>query len=204
MGDYSCFAMWYNGTRPCWTFACFILADDFVALFDESDIRFQQMQRWEDTAGRQFWISMKFRDNEDCRGSFVVMRTDEMLLNAAEACARQGKEAEAKELLWQLQDMRGAVRTEASGQDLVEAIWIERRKELYGEGFGLFDMIRNEKPLVRGGNHGEYMGSVQLPAHSWRFIYQIPQTELLNNENMSDAVWPNGDQNPYDGVYTPQ
>ena len=147
---------------------------------------------------------MKFRDKEDCRGSFVVMRSDEMLLNAAEACARQGKEAEAKELLWQLQDMRGAVRTEASGQDLVEAIWIERRKELYGEGFGLFDLIRTEKPLVRGGNHVDWGGSVQFPAHSWRLIYQIPQSELLNNENMSDAVWPNGDQNPYDGVYTPQ
>ncbi len=204
MGDYSCFAMWLNNTRPCWTFGCFILADDFVALFDESDIRYQQMQRWEDTAGRQFWISMKFRDNEDCRGSFVVMRTEEMLLNAAEACARQGKEQEAKDLLWQLQDMRGAVRTEASGQDLVEAIWIERRKELYGEGFGLFDLIRNEKPLVRGGNHVEYQGSVQFPAHSWRLIYQIPTSELLNNENMSDAIWPAGDQNPYDGVYTPQ
>lgn len=206
MGDYSCFAMWLNNTRACWTFACFFLSDDFVKLFDESDIRFQQMQNWDDPNGttRKIWISMKFRDKEDCRGSFVVMRSDEMLLNAAEACARQGKEAEAKELLWQLQDMRGAVRTEASGQDLVEAIWIERRKELYGEGFGLFDLIRTEKPLVRSGNHVDWGGSVQFPAHSWRLIYQIPQSELLNNENMSDAVWPNGDQNPYDGVYTPQ
>lgn len=204
MGDYSPFAMWVNNTRPCWTFACFLLADDFVALFDENDIRYQQMEQWEDEVGRKIWVTMKFRDKEDCRGSMVIMRSDEMLLNAAEACARQGKEAEAKELLWKLQDLRGATRTEASGQDLVEAIWIERRKELYGEGFGLFDMLRNEKPLVRGGNHVEYSGSVQLPAHSWRFIYQIPQTELLNNENMSDAIWPNGDQNPYDGVYSPQ
>ena len=56
--------MWYNGTRSCWTFACFILADDFVKLFDESDIRYQQMQYWDDPAGtsRKFWISMKFRE----------------------------------------------------------------------------------------------------------------------------------------------
>ncbi len=204
MGDYSPFAMWYNGTRPCWTFSCFILADDFVKLFDESDIRYQQMQQWEDASGQKFWISMKFRDNEDCRGSMIVMRSDEMLLNAAEACAHQGKESEAKELLWQLQDMRQAKRTEASGQELLEAIWIERRKELYGEGFATFDMIRTEQPLVRGGNHVAYGGSIQLPAHSWRFIYQIPSTELKNNTSMVDDIWPNGDQNPYDGVYEPQ
>lgn len=206
MGDYSPFAMWYNGTRSCWTFACFILADDFVKLFDESDIRYQQMQNWDDPAGtsRKFWISMKFRDNEDCRGSMVVMRSDEMLLNAAEACARQGKESEAKDLLWQLQDMRGAVRTEASGEELVKAIWIERRKELYGEGFALFDIIRNELPLERTGNHVDWGGATPFPARSWRLIYQIPNTELLNNDSMTDAVWPNGDQNPYDGVYEPQ
>lgn len=203
MGDYSPFAMWYNNTRSCWTFSCFILADDFVNLFDKTDIRFQQMQQWEDNAGQKFWISMKFRDNEDCRGSMIVMRSDEMLLNAAEACARQGKEAEAKELLWQLQDMRQAKRTEASGEDLLKAIWIERRKELYGEGFAVFDMIRTEQPLVRGGNHVAYGGSVQLPAHSWRFIYQLPSAELKNNKSLVDEIWPNGDQNPYDGVYVP-
>lgn len=204
MGDYSPFAMWYNNTRSCWTFSCFILANDFVSLFDAEDIRFQQMEQWEDAAGRKFWISMKFRDNEDCRGSMVVMRADEMQLNAAEACARQGKEAEAKQLLWALQDLRGAKRTEASGEALVQAIWIERRKELYGEGFALFDILRTEQGLVRGGNHLDYGGSIQLEPHSWRLVYQIPSSELKNNKAMVDEIWPAGDQNPYDGVYTPQ
>ncbi len=201
MGDYSPFAMWFNNTRACWTFAGFILADDFVNLFDESDIRFKQMQQWEDNSGRKFWISMKFRDNEDCRGSMVVMRTEEMLLNAAEACVRQNKDNEAKELLWQLQEMREAKKTEASGQDLLNAIWLERRKELYGEGFATYDLVRTEQPLVRGGNHIAYGGSFQFPAHSWRFIYQIPSEELKNNESMSDEIWPAGDQNPFDGVF---
>lgn len=75
----------------------------------------------------------------------VVMRSDEMLLNAAEALARQGKEGEAKELLWQLQDLRNAKRTESTGDQLIEDILVERRKELYGEGFAVFDLfvIRN-------------------------------------------------------------
>lgn len=202
MGDYSPFAMWYNNTRKCWTFHCFILADDFVSLFDEDDIRFKQMEKWNDGT-KDFWVSFKFRDNEECRGSMVVMRSDEMLLNAAEACARQGKEAEAKDLLWQLQDLRNAKRTEASGNDLVEAILLERRKELYGEGFALFDITRNQKPLLRTGNHVAYGGATPLPARSWRLIYQLPSNELKNNKALVDDIWPAGDQNPYSGVYEP-
>jgi len=203
MGDFSPFAMWYNNTRKCWTFHGFILADDFVKLFDKDDIRYKQMEHWNDGT-KDFWVSMKFRDNEDCRGSIVVMRSDEMLLNAAEACAREGKENEAKDLLWQLQDLRNAKRTQASGKDLIEAILIERRKELYGEGFAIFDIVRNQKALLRTGNHVAYNGATPLPARSWRFIYQIPSSELKNNKSMSDEIWPKGDQNPYSGVYTPQ
>ena len=206
MGDYSLFAMWYNNTRKCWSFYGFILADDFVSLFDEDDIRFKQMERWtegDDENKISYWVSYKFRDNEDCRGSMVVMRSDEMLLNAAEALARQGKDGEAKEMLWQLQDLRNAKRTEATGSELIEAILLERRKELYGEGFSLFDMVRNQKPLLRTGNHVDYSGSFQFPARSWRFIFQLPSAELKNNKALVDEVWPAGDQNPYDGVYEP-
>lgn len=207
MGDYSLFAMWKNNTRKCWTFAGFILADDFVKTFDEEDIRFKQMEQWEEGDGKNkktFWVSYKFRDNEDCRGSIILMRSDEMLLNAAEACARQRKDGEAKSLLWQLQDLRNAKRTEATGDELIEAILLERRKELYGEGFALFDMVRNQKPLLRTGNHVAYNGNKQLPARSWQFIFQFPDAELKNNKALVDEVWPAGDQNPYSGVFKPR
>ena len=200
MGDYSPFAMWANWTRACWTFQCFYLANPFVAKFESNDIRASQFEWvWD-----MIWISYKFRDNADCRGSIVFMRTESMLLNAAEALCRQGKNDEAKTMLWQLQDMRGATRSVSTGKELLEEIWLERRKELYGEGYGLFDMVRTEKPLLREGNHIDYQGHIELPAHSWRFIFQIPRGELLNNKNLVDDIWPAGDQNPYDGVYQPK
>lgn len=199
MSDYSPFAMWANDTRKCFTFRCFFLSDNFVAMFDEEDIRASQFEYWWD----QIYASFKFRDNEECRGSIVFMRAEEMLLNAAEALARQKKDKEAQELLWQLQDLRSAKRTTATGNDLVEAILIERRKELYGEGFALYDINRNQKPLLREGNHVTYGGAKSFPARSWRLIYQIPSTELKNNKSMVDDIWPAGDQNPYDGVYQP-
>jgi hypothetical protein len=199
MSDYSLFAMWGNDTRKCFTFRAYFLPNDFVALFSEEDIRYQ-FEVWWDV----IYASFKFRDNDDCRGSIVFMRSEEMLLNAAEALAHQNKEVEAKELLWKLQDMRNAQRTTSSGDDLIEDILIERRKELYGEGYALFDMLRNQKPLLRTGNHIDYGGGTTLPARSWRFIFQLPNAELKNNKALVDGIWPNGDQNPYDGVYAPQ
>ncbi|MDR3252442.1 MAG: RagB/SusD family nutrient uptake outer membrane protein [Tannerella sp.] len=198
MGDYSIFAMWGNGTRKCWTFAGWFLSDPFVALYDKEDIR-SQFEYWWD----QIYASFKFRDNDDCRGSMVFMRAEEMLLNEAEALARQNKESAAQELLWKLQDMRKAKRSVSSGNYLIEDILLERRKEMYGEGYALFDMLRNRKPLLREGNHANYGGGVKFPAQSWRFIFQLPNAEMKNNKSLIDGIWPNGDQNPYDGVYTP-
>ena len=37
----------------------------------------------------------------------------------------------------------------SSQQDLLETIWLERRKELWGEGFSLIDIIRNQQAVVR-------------------------------------------------------
>jgi tetratricopeptide (TPR) repeat protein len=199
MGDYSPFAMWANWTRNGYTFQCFFLSNDFVNQFDDGDIRKSQIY----FVWNVIYYSMKFRDTEDLTGSIIFMRSEEMLLTQAEALARMGKEAQAKELLWQLQEMRGAKKTTATGNDLVEAILMERRKELYGEGLSWFDMIRNQKPLTRTGNHVSYGGGKQFPARSWRFVYQIPNSEIINNKSMEEGIWPAGDQNPFDGVYVP-
>ena len=204
MSDYSPYAMWYIGQENrtnsgCWSFRCFFLAQSFVDKFEANDIRASQFG-WE-------WgcihYTYKFRDSDDCRGSIVFMRTESMLLNSAEALCRQGKYDEAKAMLWTLQEMRGTTCSTSTGDALLEEIWLERRKELYGEGYGLFDLNRTQKPLLRGSNHYLGGGDLQLPARSWRFIYQIPRSELLNNKAMVDDIWPNGDQNPYDGVYQP-
>ena len=203
MGDYSPYAMWYIGRDDrgygYWSFKCFFLAQAFVDTFDANDIRASQFG-WE---WDMVHYTLKFRDNEEGRGSIVIMRTEGMLLNAAEALCRQGKDDAAKELLWTLQDMRQTPRSVSTGDELLEEILLGRRKELYGEGYGLFDMLRNQKPLLRGSNHWVGGGDTPFPANSWRFIFQIPRGELLNNKALKDDIWPAGDQNPYDGVYEP-
>lgn len=202
-GDYGPFALWANWvTRnggDLWSFNCFFLPDAFVALFEDGDIRRQQMFFRADQ-GYGLWCSPKFYDNLDLTGSFVYMRADEMLLIEAEAKAHQGDNDGARALLGQLQSMRGETPSTKSGDALVEDILLERRRELFGEGHAWLDIIRNVKPLVREGNHNSYSGDVQIPAKSWRFVYQVPNNEILNNPNINSTFWPAGDQNVFDAI----
>ena len=203
-GDYGPFAMWANWvTRnggDLWSFNCWFLPDAFVALFEDGDIRKGQMFFRADQ-GNGLWCSSKFYDNLDLTGSFVYMRSDEMLLIEAEAKAHNGDATGALALLNQLQEMRGATPSTKTGDALVEDILLERRKELYGEGFGWLDIIRSCKPLLREGNHKDYSGYTPIPAKSWTFVYQIPNNEILNNPNINGELWPDGDQNPFAQYY---
>lgn len=203
MGDgaYGPFALWTNyivrdGDAGGWSFNCFFLNDKFVNLFTEGDIRLGQIH-WND--GLALHLSDKFYDNSSLCGDFVFMRSEDMLLIEAEADARQGKEAEALTLLNELQSLRGAKLSASTGEALVEDILIERRKELYGEGYAWYDIIRNQKALVRDGNHENFGGAKSFPARSWRFVYQIPTSEIQNNPNINSDTWPTAGagQNPY-------
>ena len=146
-----------------------------------------------------------------------LMRGSEMLLIMAEAKANLGDAGTAKSLLNTLQSARNVKTLTATTDkaDLLEAIYVERRKELLGEGLtGSYDLLRLQKPLVRkaacatnpaghftwgmteldgyNGSDAEPQGTI--PSNDYRFICQIPQMELVNNEAISNA-----DQNPYKG-----
>lgn len=203
MGDgaYGPFALWTNylvrNGDDKWSFNCFFVNDKFYEMFDANDVRGKQIH-YDESLGLH--LSDKFYDNAELCGDFVFMRTEDMLLIEAEAKARQGNTTDALALLNELQSLRGATLTTTTNQDsLVEAILIERRKELYGEGYAWYDMIRNQKPLLREGNHANFGGSWQFPSRSWRFVYQIPNSEILNNPNINSDTYPTpgAGQNPY-------
>lgn len=114
--------------------------------------------------------------------NIILMRGAEMLLIEAECLARTGKEAEAQVVLHTLQVKRdpSAVKTSATGANLIDEIHVERRKELFGEGFAFYDYKRLRKPIVRTGNHyGEC--KFEIPADDQRLVFQIPQAEMQVN-----------------------
>lgn len=130
---------------------------------------------------------------------YLYMRAAEMFLIEAEALARQGQDAAAITVLESLVKPRLATYSAAtlSGTSLINEILLQRRIELWGEGFSLFDIKRTKAGLNRAtgtGNHGAPNFNpvvYTLPDASPLFLMRIPQRELDNNPNMTP-----GDQNP--------
>lgn len=90
-------------------------------------------------------------EGEDGVGDLVLMRTSEMYLVNAEARARLGDLSGAAARLNELRAARGAklASDTETQQQLVDDILLERRRELWGEGFSLQDIIRNQQAIVR-------------------------------------------------------
>ncbi len=174
-------------------------------LYDEmqdGDIRKELIGPYTIAAGITMdYINLKFNagrpGGKGFAADYVMMRPEEMLLIEAEARAELGDNSGAQALLQELWDARfeDAPAVTETGQALLDAIYLERRIELWGEGFSMRDIRRLQRPLDRtGSNHQAYANSplyLELPANSPLFIYQIPQSEIDNNDQITA-----GDQNP--------
>ena len=133
------------------------------------------------------------------QGDYLYMRAAEMYLIEAEALARQGQDGPARTALETLVKTRFPAYTAAalSGSALVDEVLLQRRIELWGEGFSLMDIKRLNQGLNRPtgtGNHGAPSfnpGVLTTSPKDSRFLMRIPQRELDNNSNMTAA-----DQNP--------
>jgi len=80
----------------------------------------------------------------------IIFRLPDAILLRAEACANLGKNDEAIRLLDIVRDRAGAtdyVEGETPNEDLSDAIFYERWKELFGEGYYFFDMVRTKRIL---------------------------------------------------------
>jgi hypothetical protein len=130
---------------------------------------------------------------------YLYMRASEMYLIEAEALARQAQEPAARTALETVIKARYPAYTAAgfSGAGLLAEILLQRRIELWGEGFSLMDIKRTNQGLNRptgAGNHGSPNfdpGVYITGAADARFIMKLPKREIDNNINMTQA-----DQNP--------
>ncbi|HTM97593.1 MAG TPA: RagB/SusD family nutrient uptake outer membrane protein [Pedobacter sp.] len=134
-------------------------------------------------------------------GDVVNMRVAEMFLIEAESRARLGLAGNASEttnaqnVLFTLAKNRDAsyVLSTNTGTALIDEIMIQRRVELWGEGFRFFDLKRLNLPVDRtGGNHTIALsGVLTVPAGGPEWQWAIPQAEIDANP----AIGPGG-QNP--------
>lgn len=123
-------------------------------------------------------------------GDIMYMRVAEMYLIEAEALARQGKNTESQDVLFLLANNRNPqyVKSTKTGTDLVNEILLQRRIELWGEGFRFLDLKRLNAKLDRNGsNHNTALAvvmSVDPGDILWEFL--IPKAELDANPAIKD------------------
>lgn len=142
-------------------------------------------------------IPRKFSAGNDkgFAADLVLMRPEEMLLIEAEARVRMNEDDVARNLLRELwsQRMDNPKPVYSSGPALLQKILLERRIELWGEGFRGFDLKRLKLGVDRNNsNHNIVVArTMSLPAESEKFVYQIPQAEIDANPNIGEE-----NQNP--------
>lgn len=191
------------------------MADPFFKnLFDTNDIRSQLFQ-WDGLPGREGLLRYsKFKFKTGLIADIVLMRAAEMYLIEAEAEARNGNITNAVTVLNELKTARNAnaYTGSLSQNEVVKEILIERRKELFGEGFSLSDIIRTQGTVVRkpyvdasgqpikvqvitpdgtvktvnGRGHSvfNFPDQTAFAPNSKYYLFSIPQKEVENNPNL--------------------
>lgn len=183
----------------------------FVDNYSDNDYRKDLFQTWGYTpqGGKVIKLlndKFKMQSVDDQLADMNLMRVAEIYLIKAEAACRLGKTAEAQTLLHTLQQARmkdgyTAPEVTATGDDLLSAIWMERRKELWGEGFAITDIIRNQQSIARKAWSGEvtvdgekmegeghttvqFNDGTPFVANSKYYLFRITETEELQNQNL--------------------
>lgn len=116
-----------------------------------------------------------------------VFRTAEMVLIRAEARAEQNKftganSAESDINLLRANRITGyAPVTFASKDAAIDAVLLERFKELPFEGHRFFDLKRRNLPVTRLATDAPNVPAQTLAAGNYRFLLPIPQPEILAN-----------------------
>ena len=159
------------------------------------------------TAGCPPYTQMKFGTYQDVIYQSVncndipLMRVEEMYLILAEAQAMAGDPAAGAATL---QNFVSTYRdpaytcTATEASKVQDAVWMQRRIELWGEGFSYYDLMRLNKGVDRRGAGFQPQYTYNIPAGDKALIYRLPQAEIEGNPLISEA-----DNNPAADQPTP-
>lgn len=146
------------------------------------------------------YTNVKFGAYQDVMGNttnsqdWPLMRVEEMYLIKAEGEAMSGNLPTAKQTLENfVKTYRNPsyVCNASSAEAMQDEIWLQRRMELWGEGFALFDILRLKKPIIRKGTNYEAIVQFNIDPESQIMIYRIPQCEMETNKGIKEE-----DNNP--------
>ncbi len=157
--------------------------DAATNLYDAGDDRIALIDTNTHTShGLQYRLTGKFPDAIANDDNVILVRYEEVILNKAEAQSRSSVAAlTVANTLNLIANKRGiAPYIAPTTADVMK----ERRRELIGEGFRFFDLIRNGQKILRGDSQEPYPDATGIPAGDSRLVYPIPLSELNANSSM--------------------
>lgn len=197
-----------NGTNLYYGYNSIMPDPHFVSLFEEGDTRKSLFEIATQPAEALYahYRYKKFRNKYPHHDAHIVlMRSSELLLIEAESQARQDDLAGAVQTLNELRRDRNLADLQVSGfnkETLIDEILLERRRELWGEGFRLYDILRlqtapvrhestetfvndaSETVTVRGHWITRFPDGSELVPNSRYYLFPIPLNEINNNPNI--------------------
>ncbi|MDR0413461.1 MAG: RagB/SusD family nutrient uptake outer membrane protein [Dysgonamonadaceae bacterium] len=132
--------------------------------------------------------------NQTPAQDWFLMRAEELILIRAEGLALSSNPAAAKALLEEFVNknrmVNGSGYVAPSGPDaLQEEIWLQRRIELWGEGFSFFDIMRLKKPVTRVENGVTSFPDAwqfNIPAEAPILRWLVPKSEIEANAGIRE------------------
>lgn len=120
---------------------------------------------------------------------YIYMRTEEMQLLNAEAHARLGEDGPAKTSILTLTSLRSGNAdvygiSGLSGKALQDAIYLQTRIELWGEGKTYLALKRNKQSVTKGANH-LYLQGQTFQYNNPAITFTTPSAEFLYNPNLT-------------------
>jgi hypothetical protein len=127
--------------------------------------------------------------------SVPVLRLSEVYLIAAEAAVKDGDVANAEKYLNAIVERANPAATVATDGVNLDRILTERRKELMAEGHRFFDLIRNERDIVRSMSVRVFDPNgtpLFIGWQDYRILFPIPIDEINANPNITqNPEWKN-------------
>jgi hypothetical protein len=163
-----------------------LCSTDLYNLFETADIR-KSLYTTGTRGGLASVFVNKYTSFTGDHSDTKVIRMSEMYLIAAEA-SYPSNTVDALKYVNEVTSRRGATAIASSGQDLLEDIITERRKELAFEGERYLDMQRLQRNIVRSKNYPSAALSIDFT--NFRRIMPIPQVELDANPNIKSQQNP--------------
>jgi len=139
-------------------------------------------------------------------GDWCLMRAEEMILIRAEALAKGGDLQGGKQVLQNfVQNYRDPAFTSSASTVAAfeNEVWLQRRIELWGEGFSFVDALRLNKNIVRfHSNETTNVPEVykfNIAAEDPWLLLRIPKSVIDRNSAITDSLNNNGGTQPISG-----